>query len=485
MSMKKILPGFLTALVGGVIAVFLYALFFNSPKTVYTVKEKPIVNLTNHSPVVKHKLQQVDLTLAAEYSVQTVVHVKTLYDRGDAYKSSPLYDFFFGNSSRGMRSQPVLGSGSGVIISDDGYIVTNNHVVRGSDVISVVLYDKRTYQAKVIGQDPVTDLALLKIDEEELPKIEMGNSDELQLGEWVLAVGNPFNLTSTVTAGIISAKARTLGLSSSKMSIEAFLQTDAAVNPGNSGGALVNARGELVGINTAIESRTGSYSGYSFAIPVTIVKKVVSDLMEYGEVQRAFLGVSIITVDARLAQEYGLDRIEGIYISETTSGGAAEEAGIKKGDVLLSLNGIDVNSNSELLEQVSKYKPGDRVNVLIKRKGKRKQIELVLRNKLGDTGVITSDSHMRALGAEFEPVTSEDKYRLQISRGVKVSKLLDGKLREEGITEGFIIYKINSTPIYDIDDIEEALNDVQNGGVFISGIYPNGRVAYYAFSLKE
>jgi Do/DeqQ family serine protease len=479
--MKKILGSFLVALFGGIVALGTYIMFFDRDEKIYTVQEKPIIKLANNPT---ESPQQVDLTQAAEYSVKTVVHVKTLYDRNENQKQNPLYDFFFGNSGRGYQQQPVLGSGSGVILSEDGYIVTNNHVVKGSDRINVVLSDKRSYDAKLVGQDPFTDLALLKIDEEDLPAIDLGNSDDVRLGEWVLAVGNPFNLTSTVTAGIISAKARTLGVIGSRMSIEAFLQTDAAVNPGNSGGALVNSRGQLVGINTAIESRTGSYSGYSFAIPVNIVKKVVTDLKQYGEVQRAFLGVSINTVDAYLAEKVGLDKIEGVYIADVNEGGAADRAGIRSGDVILKMNGKHVNSSSQLQEQVSMYKPGDKVDVLIKRDNKKKQIELVLRNKLGDTGVIRTKG-INILGADFVPITREEKYKLQISRGMKVKNLRSGKLRSEGVKEGFIIFKINNTPIRNVEDITTALQENQNGGVFISGIYPNGRVAYYAFSLNE
>lgn len=480
MSTKKILPLFLSAIVGGIVVASAFIMFFPSGQKIVAIEDKPAVHLTSLSTA---PVSQVDLTYAAEHSVKSVVHVKTLFQGAQQYQSSPIYDFLFGNGNA-RKSQPVLGSGSGVIISSDGYIVTNNHVVKGSNLISVILYDKRSYDAEVVGQDPVTDLALLKIDEEDLPKMDMGDSDALKLGEWVLAVGNPFNLTSTVTAGIISAKARTLGLSNNRMSIEAFLQTDAAVNPGNSGGALVNEKGELVGINTAIESRTGSYSGYSFAIPVAIVKKVVGDFIKYGKVQRAFLGVSIQSVDAALAKDKGLEKIEGIFISDVNSGGAAYRAGVQPGDVLLSINGKKVNANSELLEQISKYQPGDKIRVLIKRDEKKKQFEILLRNKPGGTSVITSKD-LDLLGGEFEPISRKEMYTLQINRGVRVKNLRAGKLRDEGVKEGFIIFKINSTPIYKVEDIEKALSSVSDGGVFISGMYPNGRLAYYAFSLQK
>ena len=472
----------LTAVLGGAVAVLLFVLFTDRDEKIVTVTEPRTIQLANLPQTVKG---QIDLTFAAELSVKSVVHVRTLYQNQD-YQSNPFYDFLFGNSNRGYQQRPSLGSGSGVIISDDGYIVTNNHVVKGSNLINVMLHDKRSYEAKLIGQDPYTDLALLKIEEENLPKMDFGNSDELKLGEWVLAVGNPFNLTSTVTAGIISAKARNIGNMNNRMSIESFLQTDAAVNPGNSGGALVDTKGRLVGINTAIESRTGSYSGYSFAIPVTIVRKVVEDLREFGQVQRAMLGVSIRTVNAALVEELKLklDKLEGVYIADVAEEGGANEAGLESGDIILEVNSTNVNSSSELQEQISKYRPGDEVSVVIKRDGKKKQFDVVLRNRLGNTEVIQSRG-LAFLGADFEPISSKEKYRLQINRGVKVKNLRSGKLKDENIKEGFIIYKINNTPIYEIRDIEDAIQQVKDGGVFISGIYPNGSVKYYAFSLNE
>lgn len=480
MKIKLFFGRVLTAIFGGGIAIILFVLFVDREKEIVTVPEPQAVQLAGFSQV---SSGSVDLTIAAESSVKSVVHITTVYS-SEEYQSNPFYDFLFGNSRKGYQTQPTMGSGSGVIISKDGYIVTNNHVVKESNFITVVLNDKRSYEAKLIGQDPYTDLALIKIDEKDLPKMEFGNSDELKLGEWVLAVGNPFNLTSTVTAGIISAKARNLGIMRSQMSIESFLQTDAAVNPGNSGGALVDIKGQLVGINTAIESRTGSYSGYSFAIPVTIVKKIIADLKEFGHVQRAMLGVSIQAVDAKLAKDKKLDKIEGVFVAGLTEESAADVAGVEIQDVVLAINGKDVNSPAELQEQVSKYRPGDEINVLIKRNGKKKQLDVVLRNSLGNTNVIKSKK-LAFLGADFEPISSKEKYRLQINRGVKVKNLRSGKLKEESIKEGFIIYKINNIPIYKVDDIKDAIDEVKDGGIFISGIYPNGNVKYYAFSLKE
>ncbi|MDM8160716.1 Do family serine endopeptidase [Labilibaculum sp. K2S] len=480
MKLKLFLGKLAIAILGGTIAVLLFVLFTDKKERIITVPEVRTTQLTNHSV---GNVPQVDLTYAAEMSVKSVVHVKTLYSN-EEYQSNPFYDFLFGERGRSQQPRASLGSGSGVIISDDGYIVTNNHVVQGSNLINIVLYDKREYEGKLVGFDPYTDLALIKIDEKDLPKMDFGNSDDIKLGEWVLAVGNPFNLTSTVTAGIISAKARNLGLNGNRMSIESFLQTDAAVNPGNSGGALVDTKGRLIGINTAIESRTGSYSGYSFAIPVAIVEKVIGDLKNYGKVQRAFIGVSIRTVDANLADELKIDKIEGVYVANVNEGGAAEDAGIKNGDIILNIEGKVVNSSAELQEQISKFHPGDKINVLLKREEERKQIEVVLRNKLGNTNVIKSKD-LAFLGAEFEPISTQEKYRLQINRGVKVKNLRDGKFKDEEIKEGFIIYKINETPIFKVDDIKDALQDVKDGGVFISGIYPDGSVKYYAFSLND
>ncbi|KAB2821325.1 MAG: trypsin-like serine protease, partial [Paludibacter sp.] len=306
---------------------------------------------------------ETDFTVAAELTVNAVVHVKV---KSEVQVSQfggrdQLFEYFFGPQFRQQQPQIREGAGSGVIISEDGYIVTNNHVIDKSKEIEVVLNDKRTYSATVVGADPNTDIALLKIDEKNLPYIIFGNSDSLKVGEWVLAVGNPFNLTSTVTAGIVSAKARNINILNSAMPIESFIQTDAAVNPGNSGGALVNQRGELVGINTAIASRTGSYAGYSFAVPTTIVRKVVDDLKEFGEVQRALLGVVITTVTADVAQDYNLGKIEGVYVDNVSDNGAAKEAGIRSGDVIIAVGNKKVNTNAELQEAVSQYRPGDDV----------------------------------------------------------------------------------------------------------------------------
>lgn len=372
-------------------------------------------------------------------------------------------------------------SGSGVIISTDGYIVTNNHVIENSQTIKVILNDKREFEAHLVGTDPSTDIALLKVDGKGLPSIPWGNSDELKLGEWVLAVGNPFNLTSTVTAGIVSAKARGIGIIGAEMSIESFIQTDAAVNPGNSGGALVNTRGELVGINTAIASRTGSYSGYSFAVPVSIVHKVVEDLKEYGEVQRALLGVRIQTVNAELANELKLEKVQGVYVASVEPDGAANEAGIKEGDVIVAINNSKVNTSSELQEQISKYRPGQKVTVKVLRDNKENEFETILRNTRGTTDVVKNS--MTVLGAELEIVNENTKANLNIRSGLVVTKLYDGKLKDAGIKEGFIITHVNKRPVNNVQEMNEILKQ-SKGGVLIEGKNKKGEEGYYVFGLN-
>jgi serine protease Do len=426
-----------------------------------------------------------DFVKAAESSVQAVVHVKVVSTV--QYQFNNPFGGFFGQP----QTQRQEGSGSGVIITEDGYIVTNNHVVDHADKVEVTLNDKRTFTAKVVGTDPSTDLALLKIDEKGLPIIVYGNSDELKVGEWVLAVGNPFNLTSTVTAGIVSAKARNIGIIGSQNpnhvtnSIESYIQTDAVVNPGNSGGALVNTKGELVGINSAIESQTGTYMGYSFAIPVNIVRKVMDDLVQYGNVQRGFIGISIADIDSKLAQEKGLKEYRGVYVAGLTYDGAAKRAGIQSGDVITKVGDVDVNSISELQEQVSRYHPGDKISVSGLRDGKPELFSVVLRNMAGNTSIeksVPTAASLNMLGANFSDASRDDKNNLGISGGAKITLLNPGKMRNSGIHEGFIITSVDKKPIRSLNDLENALKDKQ-GGVLIEGVYPNGMKGYYGFGL--
>lgn len=420
----------------------------------------------------------VDLREAAKKTVPAVVNV-TPVQIGRVYYGNPL-DFWFGGGRAQVREEPIdMGIGSGVIITSDGYIITNNHVVKGSDKVMVTLNDKRKFEAKLIGTDPDTDIALLKIDATGLQPIEYGNSDDVVLGEWVLAVGNPYNLTSTVTAGIISAKARGLG---GKMSLESFLQTDAAVNPGNSGGALVNARGELIGINTAIQSPTGSYSGYSFAVPVNIARKVVSDLKEFGKVQRAMLGISMIELNPEAANQMKLKETSGIYVSEAIRGGAAEKAGLKEGDVIRKINGYEVLTIPQLTEQLGQYTPGNTIQVTFSRDGKEKAVDAVLQNSYGDINVSTEAG---ILGAQVVPLTKEDQYRYRLNKGVKIQELKNGKFKSAGLSTGYIIVKVNNTVIYNSEDLERAIKSAGNEGVFITAVSPRGRVEYFAFSLQN
>lgn len=477
MNTKKYIGFFAAMLMTALIAVVIYARFIQPESAIVELEAKPAFQYANFP--IRETVAPTDFTIAAEYSVNAVVHVKTKVFR--EMEVNPLYEFFFGIKPD-AEAAPYVGFGSGVIISSDGYIVTNKHVIDDSDEIEVTLNDKREYAAKLIGMDPTTDLALIKIEEKELPTLSFGNSDDLKLGEWVLAVGNPYNLTSTVTAGIVSAKARNINILRSDMSIESFIQTDAAVNPGNSGGALVNTSGQLIGINTAIASRTGSYQGYSFAIPSSIAKKVVADLKEFGEVQRAIIGITIQDVSPQLVDEKDLDEIAGVYINGLSEGGAAKEAGIKIGDVVMAINDIKVNSVSELQEQVGRYRPNDAVSVLVKRKGKLKNYNLILRNLEGNTDIVKTGDIFDVLGASFDDISSSDKKKLGITHGVKVTSLESGKLQKVGVKEGFIITSVNKRPVNSVKGLSDILGSVE-GGVMIEGVYGDGSKTYYAFGL--
>ena len=431
-----------------------------------------------------------DFVNAADKSLNAVVHIKTVVESQANLAYDPFQEWFFG----GRQRQPnvMQGSGSGVIISNDGYIITNNHVVKDASKIEIILNDKRSYQAEVIGFDPNTDLALLKVQDKNLPFIAYGNSDAVKIGEWVLAVGNPFNLNSTVTAGIISAKGRNINIlehnntAGGLAPIESFLQTDAAVNPGNSGGALVNTNGDLVGINTAIASNNGSYQGYSFAIPVNIVKKVVSDLIEFGVVQRAFIGLSIQDIDAKFAEDKNIKQLKGVYINGLTEGGAGDVAGVKIGDIVTKIEGVEVKTTAELLEQIGKYRPSDKINVTLIRNEEELTLPVVLKNKENTVSLnkkpIISRTSISSLGAEFEEVTAEELTRLKINSGVKIAKLQQGKLANVGLKEGFIITSVDKKKITTSSDIKNILEH-KTGGVLIEGVYPNGTRAYYGFGL--
>ena len=481
MKISKVLGIALIAFLGGVSALSLNWIF--KDKNSYQNQEISANYQSSNNRLTSYNSnagEQTDFTFAAEKTTNAVVHVKTTLSTGG--QNQTITDFFFGNPYGGGMQGQAQASGSGVIISTDGYIVTNNHVVENATKIEVVLNDKRSYEAKLVGRDPSTDIALLKIDEKELPMITFGNSDDLKVGEWVLAVGNPFNLTSTVTAGIVSAKARNLNLLDKNYAIESFIQTDAAVNPGNSGGALVNTKGELIGINTAIASQTGSYSGYSFAVPSSIVKKVVADLTEFGTVQRAMLGVSIQDIDSDLAKKIGIDELTGVYVADVNESSAAKDAGIQKDDIILKVNNILVNKVAELQEQISKFRPGEKVVITVKRNKNLKDFTVLLKNSLGTTGFVNKEAS-DVLGATFEKPTESEMKKLGITHGVKISELGAGKLMKAGVQQGFIITSINRMEVNSFEEIQNVLNR-SRGGIYIEGIYPDGTSGYYAFGIR-
>jgi len=452
--------------------------------------------------------ENIDFTKAAEMSVNAVVHIKSVANpseqRGNSREYFDPFEFFFGdgNGMRNYRRQPRVGFGSGVIVSTDGYIVTNNHVIDGADEIEVSTNDDKTYKAKLVGRDDLTDVALLKIEGSNFPVIPFGNSDALKVGEWVLAVGNPFNLKSTVTAGIVSATGRADlfsgydGRSVAQEKIASYIQTDAAVNPGNSGGALVNTRGELVGINTLIYSETGSFVGYSFAIPISIVKKVITDIKEYGIVQRAMLGVSVITdleqVKKEMPDEYAKLKVtEGVYVRGFSANSASQKAGIHEGDVITAINGSKIKNYNELRGVLSRYNPGDKVEVQVQRGSDTKKFTVELKNDQGTTDAIKYQSPDNILGANFKELSKETQQRLGINFGVEVTDLKNGKLKSAGIKNGFIILTANDNRISTSDNLIKVVEEVRkkdpdDRGLYIKGFYPNTRkVEYIAIDLND
>jgi Do/DeqQ family serine protease len=484
------------SMLSAILSVSIFSYFKQDDKTISYAVEQP-TRFAAYSP--SALVGNVDFTVAAEHATPAVVHIKSMAmaqktsSRGN-FHNNPFHDFFGDDffrfwGDRGWQQpqqQPRMAAGSGVIVSPTGYIVTNNHVIKGADDIEVVLNDNISYKATLVGADPSTDIALLKIDAENLPFLNFTNSDSVRVGEWVLAVGNPFNLSSTVTAGIVSAKARNINILEDVSAVESFIQTDAAVNPGNSGGALVNIKGELIGINTAIASPTGAFAGYSFAVPANIVKKVVADIKEFGVVQRGFLGVSIKNIDSELAKKQNLSDLQGVYIENVTQGSAADDAGIKPGDVVKEINGVKINSAPKLQETVAQYRPGNKLEVKYVRDGNLKTTTLVLKNKNQSTELITKEtlSSIDILGAEFAELTDKEKKELGVKHGLKVIKIVDGKLaKQTNMKEGFIITYIDRTPIHKTDDIISAMKN-KKGGVMIEGTYPNyPGTYYYAFGM--
>ncbi len=449
--------------------------------------------------------QPVDLTYAAEKSLPSVVHIlstKNSKVQTVEVESDPFSDFFsdpfgfFGNPQgnggkqrRSVRTPKQQGSGSGVIISADGYIVTNNHVVADADELTVTLNDNKEYSARIIGTDKASDLALIKIDGKNLPAITIANSDDIKVGEWVLAVGNPFNLTNTVTAGIVSAKARSLY----QNGVESFIQTDAAINPGNSGGALVNTRGELIGINAMLYSQTGSFSGYGFAIPTSIMNKVVADLKQYGTVQRALIGIqgqdvkNYVDAKKDKGEDIDLGTMEGIYVAKVTEESAAEEAGMKEGDVITAIDGKPVNKMAELQEVLAKKRPGDKVTVTYLRDKKKATKTVTLKNEKGNTQVVKK-ADLDVLGGNFRAITNAQKEQLNIGYGLEVLKVNSGRLKTAGITKGFIIQRVNDNAVKTIDDLQNAVKEASTSKdpvLYIQGVYPTGKKAYFAVPLED
>jgi serine protease Do len=478
MNLKKIAAIFLIAVAGGAVALGLSRVFekkthlVSSIQPTIPVRQASIVAMPGDVPGFED---------AAAISIHAVVHIKTEFQ-----KKSMVYDdyfnfFNFGQPNLREQNVPIEGMGSGVIISPDGFIVTNNHVVQEANTITVTLNDKRVYKATIVGTDPSTDLALIKIDEKGLPFLTYGNSDDVKIGQWVLAVGNPFNLTSTVTAGIVSAKARNINILGEQGAIESFIQTDAAVNPGNSGGALVNTSGQLIGINAAIASGTGYYTGYSFAIPVNIVRKVVTDFMNTGRLQRAYLGVYYREIDDEVARNMGLNEIRGIYVDKIVPGGAAEKAGIRQGDVITSLGTMPVNSKSELQEVIGQHNPSDIVAVTIYRDGKEITMNATLLGEESQAELV-ADNGVVIRGATFEQATPGELQRFGLRNGYKITRLEPGKLKSAGINEGFIVVAIDHQPIQSIEDLKKAFG-TKNGGVLIEGMYPNGMKVFYGIGL--
>jgi Do/DeqQ family serine protease len=478
-------------ILGGILPLGIY--FVMNTTIEETGKSVGIERIDNQIPVANSSYstainETLDFTEASERSIHSVVHVKTKVVQTYVQRD-PFLEFFYGPGAGRERKQYGEGSGSGVIVSEDGYIVTNNHVIQNASEIQVTLNDNTTYDATIVGADPSTDIAVLKVNATELDPMPIGNSDEVKIGEWVLAVGNPFNLNSTVTAGIVSAKARNINIIGNQnkniIPIESFIQTDAAVNPGNSGGALVNTRGQLVGINTAIASQTGNYAGYSFAVPSRLVTKIMNDLIDYGMVQRAFLGVQIQEINQDLVNSKDLPDTKGVYIAGVNEDSGAENAKIKKGDVLLKVGNKPVNSPSQLQEAIGRRRPGDKVVLTVRREGKIETHEVLLKNSEGNTSLKSKEEVERhsALGATFGNLSKEELKNLNINHGVKITSITAGKLRSLGLREGIIITKVNNDEVLTVEDLTQSLKNDNNNGILLEIMTESGEVDYVGFGL--
>lgn len=499
--MKKIGITILTAFIGGAVAIGGYKLIENKYADSLSIEERQKVHFANN-PVSVSSAGDVDFIQAAAAVSPAVIHIKTTYDassRSGGGSGDPMEEMFrdfFGTprGGGGGQRQPQMASGSGVIVTPDGYIITNNHVVENASKIDIILPDNRSYVAKVVGTDPNTDLALVKVDAKNLPVVKLGNSDNVQVGEWVLAVGYPFTLQSTVTAGIVSAKGRSIGILGESgprrnrgqveeptvnAAIESFIQTDAAINRGNSGGALVNTQGELIGINAAIASQSGSYEGYGFAIPINLAKKIMDDFIKFGEVKRGFVGVTFNQLDASRAKELGVSQISGLYVNEVVEGGGAQAAGLKKGDIITKVDGIKVQNSSDLQEKVGRLRPGDKVQLGYVRDGSERTASVTLKGessvKIASNNSVEANAIMSALGGNFATMTAAQKQRFKLNSGVIVAGARPGGLLyENSITKGTIITQINGKAVNKIEDIEAAVVASKNNMMRIDGITTDG-----------
>ena len=424
-----------------------------------------------------------DFTYAAETCVDAVVYVKVSSTQTIQQAPGSIFDFFFGFPQQGVPQQRErTGSGSGVIITQDGYIVTNNHVIDGATKIEITLNSNQTYPATLIGTDPATDVALLKIDATGLPFIPFADSDKLRLGEWVIAIGSPYDLRSTITAGIVSAKGRSMPNYTGEFKIESFIQTDAAVNPGNSGGALVDKAGNLVGINTAIISQTGSYTGYSFAVPSNIVKKIVYDLMDFGSVKRAVLGITMQPIDDKIASDLKLSSLNGVYIVEVSKSGAADIAGLKAGDVLVAIDSINITTPSSVQEAVSRFSPGDKAEITVIRAGKELKVDVIFKGTAQENGAKTGDGAVAFYGSSIKEASKETLDRMGLKSGVEIVEVGPGKLMDAGVTEGFIILYVNDQPVKKPKDVIDIIKKSKRT-VVVEGVTSAGRAAYFAFGI--
>ncbi len=481
--LKKAVGIILLTAFGSFMGIVIYVAFFGK-ETVYVQRESFQPIFSNY-PTKKQEVPAAlpDFAKAAQNTRPAVVHIRAHYGSKSGSKSknffnNPFRDFF---DEDNYEHPQGMASGSGAIISADGYIATNNHVIEGASEVKVTLFDNRSFIAKVIGRDVTTDLALLKIDIEGFPYLKFGDSDLLQVGEWVLAVGNPMDLNSTVTAGIVSAKGRNLNLlqQDSNIAIESFIQTDAAVNKGNSGGALVNTSGELVGINTAIASHTGYYAGYSFAIPSTIAQKVMEDLLSYGEVRRGFLGVRIQAVNSFVAEKYDLHILKGAYVTGVNEQSGAAEAGIRPGDVIVSVNELAINSSSELQEQISRYHPGETINIKVFRDEQEIEFKVLLKTMEGEMSFSNPPSRFQFKGSLFRALTEDERDEYQIEGGVVIIEVGE-EMKEEGIKEGFVITSINNFAIGGIEDLDNIIA-IAEESITIKGFYKEGKRATYYY----